>query len=118
MDTSILLSVPEKKTRIFEGIKRKLGKVEFFVPTPVLKELTEIKKQKGKKEDVKIVEKTLEKNNVKKIERNEKKADNSLVELGSKGYAIATLDRELKKRIKEFGGKIIYLKKGTIIEVE
>ena len=37
-------------------------------------------------------------------------ADDALVELAKKGYVIATLDAELKKRLKKEGAKILTLR--------
>ncbi|MEM0359834.1 MAG: hypothetical protein QXK06_00675 [Candidatus Diapherotrites archaeon] len=118
LDTSILLSIPENGAQVFEGITEKLGKTEFFVTESVLRELEILKQKKGKKQEIAIVEKALKANKVKKIGNNYANADDCLEEKARNGFIVATSDRELKKRIKGFGGRIIYLKKGKLIETE
>ncbi|MCX6801630.1 MAG: hypothetical protein NT067_00805 [Candidatus Diapherotrites archaeon] len=117
-DTSLLLSIPENKARVFEGIKEKVADAEFFVTESVLRELDTLKGRKGKRQDVEIVRKALKANNVKTLENGCANADDCLAEKASGGFIVATSDSELKKRIKGFGGRIIYLKKGKLIEIE
>ncbi len=118
LDTSILLAIPEKKARVLEEIKSRLGRVEFFVPSSVSRELEIVGSRKGKKQAYAIARKVLELNNVKEIEDPRRNADDFLAEMAKQGFIVATNDRALKKRIKGFGGRIIYLKKGTLIEIE
>ncbi len=118
LDASFLLAIPENRARVFEGIRGELGQAGFFVPDLVLKELEAIGKRKGKKGDVEIVKKAMELNNVKELACVEEKADDCLAELASEGFIVATSDSRLKKRIKGFGGRIIYLKKGNLVEIE
>jgi len=118
LDTSILLAVQENRARVFEGIKKMLGKVEFFVPSSVTRELEIVGSRKGKKQAYIIARKVIEENKVREIEDQNLNADEFLAEHARKGFIVATNDSALKKRIKGFGGRIIYLKKGTLIEIE
>ena len=118
LDTSMLLSIPENKARIFEGITEKLGKTEFFVTESVLRELEILRERKGKKRDVGIVEKALEANKVERLDDGCGNADDCLAGKASEGFIVATSDGALKKRIKGFGGRVIYLKKGKLIEID
>lgn len=45
-------------------------------------------------------------------------ADEELAKLGKTGEFVATLDARLRKRIKAFGGPIVYLKKGHRVAVD
>jgi rRNA-processing protein FCF1 len=118
LDTSILLSIPENKARVFEGIREKIWNAEFFVTESVLRELDVLQERKGKRQDVEIVRKALKAHNVKTLENGCDNADDCLAEKASGGFIVATSDSALKKRIKGFGGRIIYLKKGKLIEIE
>jgi rRNA-processing protein FCF1 len=118
LDTSILLSIPENKARVFEGIREKIFDAEFFVTGSVLRELDILQERKGKRQGVEIVRKALKANNVKTLENDCENADDCLAEKASSGFIVATSDSALKKRIKGFGGRIIYLKKGKLIEIE
>jgi len=114
LDTSILLSIPENRARVFEGIREKLGRVDFFITSCVDRELEKV----GKKAQIELVRKVLEANNVEMLYNSCNRADDCLAEKAGQGYLVATSDSELKKRIKGFGGRIIYLKKGKLVEIE
>ena len=58
----------------------------------------------------KLALRMIKEKNVKILKSIKNKADDDLLEYSKKGYAIATNDRELRKRIKAFGGKTIYLR--------
>jgi rRNA-processing protein FCF1 len=45
-------------------------------------------------------------------------ADDELVGLAREGATVATLDAGLRKRIKAFGGRLLYLKKGNRIALD
>jgi len=113
VDTSMLLCIAETKVRFFEDVKMKLGRVGFYVPSCVEKEIVSLEKSQRLK--IAVVRKVLDSVEVKKIDC-EGKADDCLVELSKQGFIVATNDSELRKRIKGFGGRIIYLKKSTFIE--
>lgn len=48
----------------------------------------------------------------------ERNTDSSLVEYAKKGYAIATHDKELKKRIKKVKGKVIFIRQKRYLVFE
>ncbi|MCX6804086.1 MAG: hypothetical protein NTY48_06000, partial [Candidatus Diapherotrites archaeon] len=75
------------------------------------------KSDKKVKKEVVIVKQLLKNNNVKVIESKREDVDSELVEL-SKDYAIATNDKELRRRIKEAGGKTIYIRSLTYIATD
>jgi len=118
LDTSILLAVPENKARVFEGIEQKIGSCEFFVPSSVIRELEIVGSRKGRREDYNVVMELLKVRKVEEIADERNDADAFLEKQSKQGFLVATNDTELKKSIKGFGGRIIYLKKGTLIEIE
>ncbi len=113
VDTSMLLCIAETKVRFFEDVKMKFGHVEFFVPSCVEKEIVSLEKNQRLK--IEVVRKVLESIDVKTIDC-KGKADDCLVEFAKQGFIVATNDSGLRKRIKGFGGRIIYLKKSAFIE--
>jgi len=48
--------------------------------------------------------------NIRILKSNEKETDESLISCSKQGYAIATHDRILKKRLKKAGARIIYIR--------
>ena len=117
LDTSILLSIHENRARVLDDICARVGSVDFFVTSSVLREL-ELLEKKGKKCGVAVVRAVLKAKNVRELRNGCENADDCLAEKASAGYIVATSDSQLKKRIKGFGGRIIYLKKGKLIEIE
>ncbi|MBU1120343.1 MAG: hypothetical protein ABIE23_00155 [archaeon] len=120
LDTNMLLAVNELKLDVFEEIKRKLGKVDFLIAGRVLNEMNELKKEGKKKEKgVLIAEKLIKINKCKILkEGKENNADEELIELSGKGVMIGTNDKELKKKIKEKGGRVIFIRQKKIIQIE
>jgi len=119
LDTSMLLSIAQFKVDVFEQISRELGKSQFFVIEPVQKELLRLSKQ-GKKLGLQaaIADRLIKLNHAKILKVSEKNADTALEELGKKGYFIATNDKELRKKIKQKNGRIIFIKQKKLIEVD
>jgi rRNA-processing protein FCF1 len=101
----------------FEEIKERFP-AEFYVLTRVLWELeVKAKEDKKIKNEVKIVKEILHNNGVREIESKKENADNEMIEK-SKEYVIATNDKELRQKIKSFGGKSIYIKSLSFVEME
>ena len=70
------------------------------------------------KKEVKIAREAMEKNNVEIIEIKGENADKSLENASKEGFIVVTNDKELKKNIKSFGGKVIYLRKKKLLEFD
>ena len=106
VDTNVLLS----KTDFFSLAKDEFLDAKFFVLKQSLDEL------KAKRpSSFKTVEKTLEKNGV-QIVGGTGKADDLILEWGRKEKGVvATMDFELKKRLKKAGVQIISLKNGQLV---
>ena len=113
LDTNMVLAVEQFKVDIFEGIDTLVGKAEFVVPIQVKREIEMLSEKKvaglalGLLEEKKIGIESVEADN----------ADKALEMMAQSGHIVATNDRELRKKIKSFGGKIIYLRKKKTLEM-
>ncbi len=101
----------------FEEIKGKIP-AEFFVLGRVLHELKGLGKNDKKiKNEARIVQEVLKNNGVREIDSTTEDVDSELVTL-SKEYVIATNDKLLRRRVKQAGGKTIFIRSLTYIDVE
>ena len=117
LDTNFLLTMVRHKIHGFEEIKSKLP-AKFYVLSRVMWEM-EIKSKNDKKikNETRIVKAILKSNNVTEIDSKLEDVDTELVGL-SKKYVVATNDKELRERIKSFGGRSIYIRSLSFIEIE
>ena len=117
LDTNFLLTMVRHKIHGFEEINEKIP-AEFFVLTRVMWEMdAKSKNDKKIRNETRIVKEILKNNKVKEIQSKLEDVDTELVNL-SKDYVIATNDKELRERIKSFGGKSIYIRSLSFIELE
>ncbi len=103
LDTNFILTCVKQKIDFFDEI-RFMG-LEIVIPEEVLFELKKIQKSGSKlhsRNTARLALKILEKNQFKKINLGTKNVDKGLVELAEKDreITIATLDKELKYKIK------------------
>ena len=103
LDTNFILSCLRKKIDFFEEIKF-MG-LKIIIPKQVINELKRISISTKKlrfREEAKLALNLLEKNEFKKIELDNNYVDKGIINLIEKNpdYIIATLDSELKKRVK------------------
>jgi rRNA-processing protein FCF1 len=118
LDTNFLLTTVRHKIYGFEEIKGKIP-VEFYTLSRVIHEIKSLgKRQRKIKNEGVIVEQVLKNNNVKVLDSISEDVDSELVEYAKKGYAIATNDKELRRRVREAGGKTIYIRSLTYIDTE
>ena len=117
IDTNMLLYITAHRVDVFGEIRKMFPKVEFIIPQSVAYELERIgKSNKTKAKQVNVATKLMELNDVKVMPLSGN-ADRDLMELAKQGIIVATNDKELKKLIKGFGGKVIYLRKKKLLEV-
>ena len=117
LDTNFLLTMVRHKIHGFEEIKGKLP-AKFYVLSRVMWEMDiKAKNDKKIKNEVRIVKEILANNGVLEIDSKLEDVDAELVGL-SKKYVVATNDKELRERIKSFGGKSIYIRSLSFIEIE
>ncbi|MGI6589379.1 MAG: hypothetical protein ACOX1V_01800 [Candidatus Iainarchaeum sp.] len=115
IDTNFFLTMVRNKIFALEQIKGKLP-VEFYTLSRVLFELQGLGKSDKKiRKEVGLIEQIIKINNIKIIESKINSVDDELVEL-SKNYVIATNDKELRKKVKQAGGKTIFVRSLTYID--
>jgi len=108
LDTSFLLTAIKYKVDIFDELKSN----ELIILDGVKKELeTLIKTKKKGKLEAKIALELIKKNRVKIKKSKIKSVDDSLV---AEKYAVATQDRELKKRLKN--RKVITIRQKRLVK--
>ncbi len=102
IDTSFILTCIRNKIDFFEEIKF-MG-IQILIPKQVIKEIKGImnsRKNLQSKENAKLALKLLEKNSFKEVDLEEKNVDKGIIKYSNKHDTIvATLDREIKNKVK------------------
>ena len=89
------------------------------IPKQVLEELEKFKTgNETMKKDTGIALEEIKKHKVEKMQIEAGNADNALEEMAKQGFYVASNDAVLRKRIKGFGGKVIYLRQSRFLEIE
>lgn len=119
LDSSAIMMLFDFSIDLEKELTRLLGAYHIVIPTSVVREL-EFLSEKGKgekktkaKASLKLIEK------YETIDTNEKKADDSVLELAEKiNGVVVTNDKELKARLKEISQSVIFLraKKKLVME--
>jgi len=111
LDTNALLMQFEFKIDLEDELTRLLGAFEILIPSSVLDELKNIKDKHVKPAlDLASKYKTVE---------TEKKGDESILFLAKKLKAVVvTNDGELRRRLKEVGIKVIYLRQKSFLDMD
>ena len=119
-DTNMLLAIGQLKVDVFSGVEKKFGKeIMLAIPKQVLEELEKFKTgNETMKKDTGIALEEIERHKVEKIQVEAGNADNALEEMAKQGFYVASNDAVLRKRIKGFGGKVIYLRQSRFLEIE
>jgi len=114
-DTNFLMLLVTKKIKNITNLETELGTINFVVPNLVEKELWGLSQNNGHKKDLAKATLDLIKD-FKKIEISGTYADDAIISYveNNKGI-IATLDTELKNKIKELGGSVISLSNNRIV---
>ena len=113
-DTSFLIHLSTRKIKNLDSVNTEIGQIQFVVPSVVLNELKKLSKTEEKKQDAIT---TLElAQNLKTIEVPGKFADQAIIEHVRKhGGITATMDKELKDKIKSLNGSIISFSNDKIV---
>jgi len=103
LDTNFILTAVKQKIDFFAILE--LEGIQVLIPKQVINELEKISNSKKKlrfREDVKVALKILEKNKFKTIDIHENYVDKGILKFAkeNKNIIIATLDREIKRNIK------------------
>lgn len=113
-DTSFLIHIATKRIKNILNLETEIGSIQFVVPYIVLQELEKLSKNDKKKQST-IATLGFVKN-LKKIEISGTFVDESIIAYTKKhGGIIATMDTELKHKIKELGGSVISISNNKIV---
>lgn len=120
LDTNMLLAIRQLKVDVFSEVEKRFGKsVEFAVPEQVLAELKGLSlegKEMGRAVGIALNE--IERHCVEKKRVEAPDADAALAKMAKQGFVVASNDAALRKRIKGFGGKVMYLRQSRFLELE
>ena len=113
-DTSFLIHLSTRKIKNLDSVNTEIGQIQFVVPSVVLNELEKLSKTQDKKQDAIT---TLEfAQNLKTIQMSGKFADQAIIEhVRKRGGIIATIDNELKNKIKKLGGSVMSFSNDKIV---
>ena len=113
-DTSFLIHLSTRKIMNLESVNTEIGQIQFVVPSVVLSELEKLSKTQEKKQDAITALEFAQ--NLKTIEMSGKFADQVIIEHVRKhGGITATMDKELKNKIKDLNGSIISFSNDRIV---
>ena len=113
-DTSFLIHLATRKIKNIDSVNTEIGQIQFIVPSVVLSELERLSKTEEKSQDATT---TLEfTQNLKTIEMPGKFADQAIIDhVRNHGGMTATMDKELKNKIKRLNGSIISFSNDKIV---
>lgn len=116
LDTNMLLAIEQLGVDVFFQIEEKFGKdTETCMPKQVLEELEKFEKGKlGTETGIALEE--IKTHKAKVVEIDAETADKALEKMAKDGYIIASNDKALRKRIKGFGGTVIYLRQSRFLK--
>ena len=113
-DTSFLIHLATKKIKNLDSINVEIGEFQYVIPLVVLDELERLSKISDKEQDIR---KTLEfVRTLKTVPISGKVADNAITEhIKKHGGIVATIDKDLKNKIKRLGGSIMSFSNDKIV---
>ena len=113
-DTSFLIHLATRKIKNIDSVNTEIGQIQFVVPSVVLAELEKLSKNQEKKQDATATLEFAQK--LKTIEMSGKFADQAIIEyVRNHGGMAATMDKELKNKIKSLNGSIISFSNDKIV---
>ncbi len=113
-DTNFLIHLATNRIKNLDNLDVEIGQITFVVPQVVKNELVELEKKPEKKQEIKSTLDYIK--NFKIIPILGSFADKELIDYVSKNRVIiATMDRELKKEIKNNGSSIMSFSNNKII---
>ncbi len=116
-DTNMLLGIAQFKVDIFAETKRILGAFQCIIPEQVDYELEMLGKKPGHRAEVAVARELMAKNGCKTVKMKALNADDALKKLSEEKTIIATNDKELKKRVKELNGQVLFLRQKKFLEL-
>jgi len=113
-DTSFLIHLATKRIKNIDNLDVEIGQVTFVVPQVVQTELSELIKNPQKNQTANATRDFIK--NFKVIPISGSFADKELINYVKKNHAIiGTMDKELKRQIKENGGSIMSFSNDKIV---
>lgn len=113
-DTSFLIHLATKRIKNIDNLDIEIGQVTFVVPQVVQTELSELIKNPQKNQNAVTTRDYIK--NFKVISISGSFADKELINYVKKNHAIiGTMDKELKRQIKENGGSIMSFSNDKIV---
>ena len=113
-DTNFLIHLATNRIKNIDNLDVEIGQITFVVPQVVKNELLQLEKIPEKKQEIKLTQDYIK--NFKTIPILGSFADKELINYVSKNRVIiATMDKELKKQIKNNGSSIISFSNNRII---
>lgn len=112
VDTNFLMIPGQFKVDVFSEIDRVCDfSYHIIIIDKSRQELERLSEGTGKKaRAARLALKLLKQKKIKAVKTKDKHADDAIVNLAGKDTLVATQDKELKKRVKEKGAKIITLR--------
>ena len=116
-DTNFLIHLATRKIKNIDTVNTEIGQIQFVVPAVVWNELVQISINRNRSVKHQDALKTLKfARSLKKIPMSGKYADPYIVEhVKAYGGIIGTMDKELKSKVKRFGGSIMSFSKDKIV---
>jgi len=113
-DTSFLIHIATKKIKNLDSINVEIGEFQYVIPLVVLNELERLSKKSDKEQDIR---KTLEfVRTLNTVPISGKVADNAITDhIKKHGGIVATIDKDLKNKIKRLGGSIMSFSNDKIV---
>jgi hypothetical protein len=113
-DTNFLIHLATKRIKNLDNLDVEIGQITFVIPQVVKHELLELEKNPEKKQDIQATLNYIKKFKIIPILGSF--ADKELIDYVSKNRVIvATMDKELKKQIKNNGSSIMSFSNNKII---
>lgn len=113
-DTSFLIHLANHRIKNLATLDTDIGNIRFLVPEIVHSELAKLAKQEGKTKEASATIQYIK--NFKKINIGGTFADDSIIEyVKENGGIIATIDKDLKYKIKNHGGSVISIANNRIV---
>jgi hypothetical protein len=113
-DTNFLIHLATKRIKNLDNLDVEIGQITFVMPQVVKNELLQLEKNPEKKQDIQATLNYVK--NFKTIPILGSFADKELIDYVSKNRVIvATMDRELKKQIKNNGSSIMSFSNNKIV---
>jgi len=113
-DTNFLIHLATRRIKNIDNLDVEIGQISFVVPEVVKNELIKLQNNSEKKQEIDITLNHIK--NFKTIPINGNYADKELVDyVKSNRSIIGTMDKELKKQIKQINGSVLSFSHDKIV---